>query len=238
MKYSVRNAFNHIVTMGLVAVGLFATTACNPEPDESDLYTSTGKTTLDFIKEDPNLSSFLYIMERVGLDKNLAAYGQYTCFIPNNQAVATYINDLYNDDKATVPHNSMTENSLQGLTDSLCNDIAKYHLAIGLYPTLNINPTIPMMLGRSINTETTSDSEGRVTINHVAGMQAGAVIVDGDHEMCHRIIFLPFVPVKGVPFGLPLPDDVLQCERGRAEGGLALLRQRFQTFPDGAFRAL
>ena len=190
MKYSVRNAFNHIVTMGLVAVGLFATTACNPEPDESDLYTSTGKTTLDFIKEDPNLSSFLYIMERVGLDKNLAAYGQYTCFIPNNQAVATYINDLYNDDKATVPHNSMTENSLQGLTDSLCNDIAKYHLAIGLYPTLNINPTIPMMLGRSINTETTSDSEGRVTINHVAGMQAGAVIVDGDHEMINGIVHL------------------------------------------------
>ena len=100
--------------MGLMAlIGPMGLVSCNPEPDESDLFTATGETAADFINRTEQLSSFKYILTRVGLDRNLASYGEYTCFIPNNEAVATYINELYNDEEASIPHNGMTANSLE-----------------------------------------------------------------------------------------------------------------------------
>ena len=55
-------------------------TACNPEPDDSDLFTATGETVADFIMRKPEFSSFVYILNRVGLDRNLSTYGEYTCY--------------------------------------------------------------------------------------------------------------------------------------------------------------
>ncbi len=103
-------------------------TSCNPEPDESDLYTFTGETIESFIAKDSTLTSFNYILSRVGYDKMLAAYGSYTCFAPTNDGVAAYIDSLYNDSLAAIPHNGMTDNSLEGLSDSLCRSIARFHI--------------------------------------------------------------------------------------------------------------
>ena len=42
--------------------------SCNKEPDESNLYTFTGETIETFIEKDSTLSSFNYILNRVGLE--------------------------------------------------------------------------------------------------------------------------------------------------------------------------
>ena len=117
----------------LAFAGLALLAACNPEPDESDLFTATGETASDYIKRKGELKAFNYILSRVRLDRNLSSYGEYTVFAPTNEAIAAYIDSLYNDTECPVPHNSMTENSLEGLTDSLCHDIAEYHLINGTY---------------------------------------------------------------------------------------------------------
>ena len=57
--------------------GLMCLMSCNPEPDESDLFTATGETAADYIKRKAELTSFDYILSRVGLDRNLSAYGEY-----------------------------------------------------------------------------------------------------------------------------------------------------------------
>ena len=187
-----------VMGLALMTMGLF--TACNPEPDESDLYTATGKTITDFIKGRDDLSSFRYILERVGLDKNLSSYGEYTCFIPTNEGVAAYINELYNDAMAAKPHNGMESNSLEGLTDSLCSDIARYHLVSGEHSTINMDPTIPTMLGRSINTESSSDSLGRITLNNVS------VIIEPDNELTNGYVH---VTNKVIPRNTRmLPDEL------------------------------
>ena len=118
---------NAITVIGccLLVIG---TASCNPEPDESDLYTFTGETIESFIEKDSTLTSFNYILSRVGYDKMLAAYGSYTCFAPTNDGVDAYIDSLYNDDQASIPHNGLTSNSLEGLTDSLCLNIVRYHI--------------------------------------------------------------------------------------------------------------
>ena len=204
MKTNMKKACCRAFAIAIAATMAGAFTACNPEPDESDLFTATGETAADYLKRQGDLTSFVYILQRVGLDKNLGSYGEYTCFAPNNEAVAVYIDSLYNDDKATIPHNSMTANSLEGLSDSLCNDIARYHLATGLYTTIDIGgggTTIPSMLGRDINT---NGSTGVVVLNQAA------TIIKGDSVVTNGVIH---VLDKVIPRSTrSLPDELERIE--------------------------
>lgn len=107
---------------------MLAVSSCNPEPDESDLYTFTGETIESLIEQDSTLTSFNYVLSRVGYDKMMAAYGSYTCFAPTNDGIAMYCDSLYNDPEAVIPHNGMTANSLEGLSDSLCLNLSRFHI--------------------------------------------------------------------------------------------------------------
>ena len=119
MKYEMKRTCGRILAVVALVAGMATLAGCNPEPDESDLYTATGETAADYIKRKSELTSFDYILTRVRLDRNLSSYGEYTVFAPTNEAIAAYIDSLYNDTECPVPHNSMTENSLEGLSDSI-----------------------------------------------------------------------------------------------------------------------
>ena len=111
-------------------VAVFMLSACSTEPDEANFYTFTGQTVGGFIEENAQqFSSFHYILQHAQIDQLLDSYGEYTCFLPDNQAVESYIDSLYDDSKnESLPHNGMTSRGLEGLTDSLCQDIAKFHI--------------------------------------------------------------------------------------------------------------
>lgn len=156
--------------------GMMGLTSCSEDIDESNLYTFTGETIEDYLANRPDqFSSFNYILQRAGLDKLMSGYGTYTCFAPTNEAVTEYIDSLYNDEEnKELPHNGMTSNSLEGLTDSLCNDIAKFHLAATEVMAINMESgmTINTMLGRDINTNIDSIT-GSTIINaysHITSM--------------------------------------------------------------------
>lgn len=173
----------YIFNIGTLIVGLLAAGSCTQKIDESNLYTATGQTIEEFIKSDSTLTSFNYILQRTGYDRMMDSYGQYTCYAPSNDGVAAYIDSLYNDPEATIAHNGMTENSLEGLSDSLCNDIAKYHLANGLYSIIEMGgsgTTISTMLGRSIST--TVDSIGQTVLN------GASTIISEDNEVTNGIV--------------------------------------------------
>ena len=175
-------------------VGLMGLTGCNPEPDESDLFTATGETAADYIALKSELSSFNYILTRVGLNRNLSAYGGYTCFIPTNDAVAEYVDALYNDSEARIQHNGMTSNSLEGLTDSLCNDIARYHL-LGHVKASDALSTID--LGGASGSVTTmlrvpipyDASSGKVVLNKVATIiEPDSVVTNGIVHVIDKVV--------------------------------------------------
>ena len=159
-----------------------AFTACNPEPDESDLYTFTGQTIGSFIQNDSTLSSFNYILSRVGYDNMMEAYGSYTCFAPTNEGVAAYCDSLYNDTEASLPHNGMTENSLQGLTDSLCLNIVRYHLTTTYRNLVSLTGSgeVSTMLG--YNFSYSADSLGNPVLN------GKATIISSDHEVTNGLV--------------------------------------------------
>ncbi len=146
--------------------------ACENEPDGDDLFTSTGKTINDFLEEDDNLSDFHYILSRIGLDKRLGAWGDYTCFAPLNHAVREYIDSLWNDQEARIPHNGLTENSLAGFNDSLCHDIADYHMLNGAY-----------------NIVALAESSGN--LNTMLGVTVATKVENGDTYMNSSRIVLP-----------------------------------------------
>ena len=128
--------------------------SCTEDIDESNLYTFTGETIEGFLtSHNEQFSSFNYILGRIGYDKILSAYGTYTCFAPRNEAVTAYIDSLYDDEtNKDLPHNGMTQRGLEGLTDSLCQDIALFHLLGTKVMSVYMNGmTVKTFLGRDIN---------------------------------------------------------------------------------------
>lgn len=161
----------------------FGLVSCVDDPDGENLYTSTGETIEGLLTQDSTLTSFTYILQRANLLRTMASYGQYTVYAPSNEGIATYVDSLWNDQDAVIEHNGMTNNSLEGLTDSLCIDIAKYHIANGLYSIIEMGgagTTISTMLGRPIST--TVDSLGRTVLNGVS------VITSEDNEVVNGIV--------------------------------------------------
>ena len=133
------NSIKKYIAQGLLCCGAavaLGITSCKEDIDESNLYTFTGETIEDYLaNRSERFSSFNYILSRIGYDKILSAYGTYTCFAPDNDAIAHYLDSLYNDTvNVNVPHNGLTAPGIEGLgpenpkADSLCQDIALFHL--------------------------------------------------------------------------------------------------------------
>lgn len=169
----------------LSLAGLLGLNSCVEDPDDSNLYTFTGETIEDYLQNNGDMfSSFNYILSRVELNDLLSSYGQYTCFAPTNEAIAIYIDSLYRDEKnKLLPHNGMTANSLEGLTDSLCLDIAQYHLANTLVSTIDMSKgiTISTMLTRTI-------TAGIDPVTGYATLNSEAEIVSKDNMMINGYV--------------------------------------------------
>lgn len=162
--------------------------SCSEDIDESNLYTFTGETIEDFLQNnDSAFSSFNYILERCGYDRILSSYGSgngayYTCFAPVNDAVAEYIDSLYNDTECKIAHNGMSENSLEGMSDSLCQDIATFHITgtKQLVTDMTEGQSIRSLLGRTF-TVGVRESDGATTLN-------GAGITMQDYEVTNGVV--------------------------------------------------
>lgn len=159
MKVNIKSVLKVVGALALpVCVAL---SSCTAEPDESNRFTFTGETVNDFLVNNDSLfSNFNYILTRSGQDRILGSYGTYTCFAPKNDAIIEYIDSLWNDEESVdeqgnLLHNGLTENSLEGLTDSLCTDIAMYHLLKTEVTTTemltNAGASYMTMLGRNIS---------------------------------------------------------------------------------------
>ena len=174
--------------LGGVGGGLLS--SCKEDIDESNLFTFTGETIDDYlVNRSEQYSSFHHILSRIGYDKILAAYGKYTCFAPNNEAVTAYVDSLYDDmSNKDLPHNGMTARGLDGLTDSLCRDIALFHLIGTKVFAVNMGNgmTIRTILGRDINTRIDSVTHN-VVINRDAHIKSGGMDIELENGVIHEI---------------------------------------------------
>lgn len=157
-----------------VAIGALAFSSCSEQIDDSNLYSFTGQTVIDYLRSDSTLSYIAKISDYAGMSDRLSAYGTYTCFAPTNEALTTYIDSLYNDVKSTN-HNGLYDGAvsqdsvinrlwLSEKRDSLCKDIIESHVTGQKKSTndLSTGADITMMLG---NTHTPKVVNGEVTID-------------------------------------------------------------------------
>ena len=114
--------------LGLLALlGLTAPmfSSCSDEPDSSNFYTFTGEMMSDYLKSRDQYSEFTTIVNRAGLMDLLSTYGHYTCFVPNNDAVHTFLQ-------------KRGLQSIDQLTDADCDTVARNHIIANMYTTMEM----------------------------------------------------------------------------------------------------
>jgi len=204
-------------------------TSCTEEPDGSNLFSTDDKTLAELLRERSELSAFYVILQKGGFDKYLGTYGQYTCFAPLNEGVNTYLDSLYKDEayllsKTKLKHNGIREDAnwdnldvmkkVDLMPDSLCDDIARYHLSGELHMLIDFDGSettwSTMKVGRNISVNIFQESNaplpeyvGLTSLNNVAA------IIDGDIEAINGVLQ---VVSEVIPRSTRTTDDQLRVE--------------------------
>ena len=115
--------------------------SCTEEIDESNRYTFTGETVADYLlNRSDKYSHFIRLLKQADLLSLLQTYGQYTLFLPDNEAVEKYIyeqDSIYQatkDSKKPV-WTGVTSPYIEDLSDSMANFIARTHVTEALTRT-------------------------------------------------------------------------------------------------------
>ena len=145
--------------IGLLAlVGLVGPVAlvssCTDEPDGENFYSFTGEMMTDYLKNRTQYSDFYAIVEKAGMADLLSTYGHYTCFVPDNNAVSTYLK------KRGLA-------SVGDLSKDDCDTIARTHLVNNMYTTIEMNSdrlATTNMMGRVIATSQGFDADSNAVV--------------------------------------------------------------------------
>ncbi len=167
---SINNIYKIVLDKVLVVLTVcvaLCCTCCTDDIDQSNRYTFTGETVVDYLENrSETFSSFLYILDHAYIGKAgsdgdyskvatarnlLSTYGQYTCFAPTNTAVENYIKQQYEkwvadmkalDDGTLLPKDfrdtGVHSPLLEDLSDSMCTEIVKNHVLERSYMTVDL----------------------------------------------------------------------------------------------------
>lgn len=97
----------HIRNIGIALLAVmfsFAFSSCSDKVDESNMYSFTGLQISDYLDETAETSYFSLLSKRVKLSSKtsstvhdlLSARGNYTCFVPTNDAVQAFVDSVTN----------------------------------------------------------------------------------------------------------------------------------------------
>lgn len=98
------------VPVALLACGVLLA-ACEDPIDKSAIYTLTGQTVTDVLKDDPDFSDYYELTQKVtptevsqsSVAQLVSTRGHYACFAPTNEAMQTYLAELHSKGIITRP---------------------------------------------------------------------------------------------------------------------------------------
>ena len=168
--------------------------ACREEIDKSNRYTFTGETVADFLlNRSEKYSHFISLLKRTELFTLLQTYGQYTLFLPDNEAVEKFVaeqDSIYWTTKETQKPvwTGITSPFVEELSDSMAIVIARNHIVEtmcrtaemgeGALGTRNFNRRL---LGVNYIVK---DERFYIMLNN------SAAIIDGDNQVENGIIHI------------------------------------------------
>lgn len=125
------------ISFGLLMLTLlaFSIFSCSDKVDESNIYVFNGKSIVDYIKEDPDLSYYYFMLQHAKsgkkgstMDHLLEARGNYTVFVPTNNAVQHYLDSIFstpNYDINQTPDSVAQDIVFNSIIDSEHNEAYK-----------------------------------------------------------------------------------------------------------------
>jgi len=196
---------NSIARKSIALISACIIGACAEQIDEGARYTFTGDTVASYLeKNEETFSSFIEVAKRGGRFSVLAAYGQYTCFAPTNEAFDRF---LYVEDslyRTTGKFKGIDSPRLEDLSDSMCIVLSQTHIVPAAYlttdlyegviPTQNFNDRYLV-----ISFDTDENNYGTISVNN-------SLIVTGDTEVENGVVHV----VKDVvnPSSNVLPQQI------------------------------
>ena len=179
MKINIKNYI--CASLLMTTAAMVSLTGCTENIDDSNLYTFTGEMMVDHFENNPEqFSTYLEILGMVHpssrsastMRELLDARGNYTCFAPTNDAIAYYLDSLYqigeiSSTDITKSWNDTLRNATQNLVESIVfNSIiengddeayATTDFVEGALPKMNMND-------RYVNVKYGNDADGSTVI--------------------------------------------------------------------------
>ena len=175
----------------ILAVAL-SMVACTDDIDKSNRFTFTGETVADYLlNRSDSYSHFINLLKKAGLFSLLNTYGQYTLFLPDNEAVEKYVQEqdsIYWATKETDKpiYTGITSPLVEELSDSMANVIARMHLIEENYHTAEFGEGAIAKWNfydrALVVSYKTIDERFYIMINN------DAAIIDGDNQVENGII--------------------------------------------------
>ncbi len=166
--------------------------ACTDEIDKSNRFTFTGETVADYLlNRSDRYSHFINLLKKAELFSLLNTYGQYTLFLPDNEAVEKYVQEqdsIYWATKETDKpiYTGITSPLVEELSDSMANVIARMHLIEENYHTAEFGEGAIAKWNfydrALVVSYKTIDERFYIMINN------DAAIIDGDNQVENGII--------------------------------------------------
>ena len=102
--YLLPNCFSRILFAFMALIVSVAVSSCSDNIDESNLYVFSGQSVTDFVKQQPELSKYLVLLKKARsgmgrgstMDHMLESRGNYTCFIPTDDAIQEFVDSVEN----------------------------------------------------------------------------------------------------------------------------------------------
>ena len=125
--YTVKHSsFLLICWLSFAMAATLSMSSCSDEPDTSNFYTFKGQMMSEYLMSHDNYSQFTALVQRTGMMKLLSTYGEYTCFVPTNQAMSNYLS------KKGIA-------SIDQLSLADCDTLVRTHLVKDMYTTADMN---------------------------------------------------------------------------------------------------
>ncbi|MCM1108698.1 MAG: fasciclin domain-containing protein [Clostridium sp.] len=187
-------------------LGLVCLSGCKDEIDSSAYYTFTGETMTDHIANDPNLSSFYELIKVTYPTKVssstvadlLSARGNFTAFLPDNQAIENYLQNLIEDGVVDGTPDNILAIEPKEIRDSICNVIVLNSIIDGgssfnTFQTTDFqdenNIPLPNMNNRNLRTTIrTQDAQTVYYVNESLIKSADIEVQNGYAHIVDRVV--------------------------------------------------
>lgn len=204
-----KRIFGKVLTaLSVCLVSVFL--SCSEDIDESNRYTFTGETIVDYLENRSDIySSFLHILDNayIGVSSAgsirhlLSTYGTYTCFAPTNAAIERFLieqDSIYKDNLEKLQNGEIDEKDfhdtgvhspyLEDLSIEKCTEIAMNHLVEKGYLTIDLSEGAfpsPSMNDRFITIVWTVDE---ATTQVYPLLNSNARIIESDVELENGVV--------------------------------------------------